>query len=242
MSHAHDKALAGTPAVVVPADCPACETPAPRFFLRADARDYWRCSACEATFLDPAMLPDRAAEQAEYRLHRNDPDDAAYRQFLHRLAAPLLERLPPARRGLDFGCGPGPALAAMLREAGHSMALYDPFFCDDRGVLDDRYDFISCSETIEHFHRPAAEFRRFDRMLVPGGWLALMTSFQNDDAKFANWHYRRDPTHVVFFREATLRYLARQFGWHCEIPARNIALLQKPERMVSWPATQATER
>lgn len=233
MNHAYDKAPAGIPPATVPADCPACETPAPVFFQRVDARDYWRCNRCEATFLDPAALPDRATELAQYRLHQNDPHDEAYRQFLRRLTVPLLERLPPACHGLDFGCGPGPALAAMLREAGHSMALYDPFFCCDPGVLEERYDFISCSETIEHFHRPAAEFRRFDRMLLPGGWLALMTTFQTDDAQFANWHYRRDPTHVVFYREATFRCLARQLGWRCEIPVSNVALLRKPERMAS---------
>ncbi|MFU8814878.1 MAG: class I SAM-dependent methyltransferase [Pseudomonadales bacterium] len=195
--------------------------------MRVDARDYWRCPVCEATFLDPARRPDRAAELAEYQLHCNAPDDAGYRRFLQRLAAPLLERLAPARHGLDYGCGPVPVLAAMLRAAGHTMAVYDPFFCADPAALTGRYDFITCSEVVEHFHRPAEEFARLDRLLAPGGWLALMTNFQTDDARFANWHYRRDPTHVVFYREATFHHLAWRHGWVCEIPARNVALLQK---------------
>lgn len=210
------------------AGCPVCTGATTHCFVRVEDRDYWRCADCLATFLDPAQLPDAAAELAHYRLHRNDPDDPGYRGFLGRLAEPLLARLLPGARGLDYGCGPGPALAAMLRDAGHPVAVYDPFFAPDERALRGHYDFITCTEAIEHFHRPVREFARLDALLAPGGWLGLMTEFQTDDARFAGWHYRRDPTHVVFYREQTLRHLAARWGWHCEIPRPNVALLRKP--------------
>src|SRR5690606_20429248 len=153
--------------------------------------------------LDPAQLPDSATELAHYRLHRNDPRDPGYRGFLARLAEPLRARLAPGACGLEYGCGPGPALAALPREAGAPMAVYAPFFAPHAAVLEVRYDFITCTEAIEHFHRPAREFGRLDRLLRPGGWLGLMTEFQEGDERFARWHYRRDPTHVVFYREDT---------------------------------------
>jgi len=168
-------------------------------------------------------------EHARYRQHRNDPDDKNYRRFLSKLAGPLLQRLPLRAKGLDYGCGPGPALACMLREAGHYVRLFDPLFYPDPEPLEDLYDFIVCAEVIEHFYRPAEEFAHLNRMLRPGGWLALMTCFQTDDNRFATWHYRRDPTHVVFFREATLRYIAHRFRWRCEIPIKDVALMQKPD-------------
>jgi len=208
--------------------CPVCRVGPCTAFLRVEGRDYWRCGHCEATFLDPAQLPGRALEHAEYRLHRNAVDDPGYRRFLSRLADPLLERLAPGCAGLDYGCGPGPALAAMLSEAGQRMAIYDPLFFADPAVLEGRYHFITCTEVVEHFHRPAVEFARFDRLLEPGGWLAIMTTFQTDDRAFAQWHYRREPTHVVFYREATFHAIARQFGWVCEVPCANVALLRKP--------------
>ncbi|MBE0548141.1 MAG: class I SAM-dependent methyltransferase [Rubrivivax sp.] len=208
--------------------CPACEVAAARHFKRVDARDYWRCDTCEATFLDPGQRLDADAERTYYRSHHNDPADPSYRQFLARLARPLLERLLPAQHGLDYGCGPGPALAAMLREAGHTVALYDPLFFNDPGVLSRRYAFITCTEVVEHFYEPAQEFRRLDSWLEPGGVLAVMTGFLADDARFADWHYRRDPTHVVFYREATFHHLASRHGWRCEIPCPNVALLFKP--------------
>lgn len=201
-----------------------------RPFVRADGRDYWRCEQCMATFLDPALRPDAATERGQYTLHRNDPEDSRYRGFLARLAEPLLERLPPRQYGLDYGCGPGPALAAMLSEAGHRVALYDPFFRPDAAVLERRYDFVTCTEVWEHFHRPAAEFRRLHALLEPGGWLGVMTRLQTDDSRFADWHYRRDPTHVVFYRAATLHDIARRFGWQCEILAPDTALFRRAPR------------
>lgn len=138
-------------------------------------------------------------------------------------------RLPPQGSGLEFGCGPGPALAAMLREAGHEVALYDVFFAPDQAVLQRQYDFVSCTEVAEHFHDSAAEFRLFDKLLKPGGWLGLMTGMLAEGIDFSSWHYRRDPTHVVFYQRTTLRYLAHQYGWRCEFPGQDVALMRKPD-------------
>lgn len=193
-----------------------------------DERRYWACGDCAARFLDPRHHPLREAEYRHYLHHNNDVADAGYRRFLSKLAAPLLERLAPGLDGLDYGCGPGPALALMLREAGHRMTLYDPFFHPNPAALHSRYDFVTCSETAEHFHRPADEFDRLNRLLRPGGWLAVMTCFQTDDARFAHWHYRHDPTHVVFYREETMRHLASSRGWSCTIPVKDVALMRKP--------------
>ncbi len=207
--------------------CPVCEQFECRRFERVAERWYWRCERCQATFLDPSMLPPPERELSEYLLHQNDPADAGYRQFLQRLVTPLLERLPPASHGLDYGCGPGPALAAMLKEAGHHAALYDPFFHPDATVLEQQYDFIACAEVIEHFHRPSREFTKLDAILKPGGILGVMTRFLTDDTVFSQWHYRRDPTHVTFYREETFQWIAARYDWHCDIPCANVAVMTK---------------
>jgi len=193
-------------------------------------RAYWRCGLCQARFLDPGARPSRKEEYARYCAHENHPEDPGYRGFLWKLAEPLLARLPAGAQGLDYGCGPGPALAAMLREAGHAIALYDPFFQPDPAPLAATYDFVTCTETAEHFHDPGDEFDRLMHLVRPGGWLAVQTCFQRDDSRFRDWHYRRDPTHVVFYREATLAYLARVRGWSCLFPVKDVALMQRPLR------------
>lgn len=208
--------------------CPVCEAPRARFFVRVDDRDYWRCETCVATFLSPAQRPGRERERREYDLHRNRPDDAGYRTFLNRLAEPLTPRLRAGAAGLDYGCGPGPALAVMLREAGFEVETWDPLYDPRAEALERRYAFVTCTEVVEHMHHPAVEFRRLDRLLDPGGWLGIMTRFQSDDTRFANWHYRRDPTHVVFYREATLRHIARRFGFSFHAPSAGVALMRKP--------------
>ncbi len=207
--------------------CPVCRSDKLQFFCEIDEKLYHRCQICSARFLDAKHFLSFEEERAHYETHENDVNDAGYRAFLSRLADPLLKKLPEKQCGLDYGCGPGPALATMLREAGHEVALYDPYYVDDKTVLERAYNFITCTEVVEHFHNPAKEFARLDKLLKPRGWLAIMTCFQTDDARFANWRYRKDPTHVVFFKEETFRTLAKHWGWYCEIPAKDIVLLQK---------------
>ena len=211
-----------------PSHCPVCTGPDISPFQTIDARAYWACATCEARFLARRHFLSRGEELATYLQHENHPDDPQYRSFLSKLADPLLARLPPGARGLDYGCGPGPALAEMLCEAGHEVALYDPFFAPDPSPLSATYDLITCTETVEHFHTPHAEFARLRALLRPGGWLAVMTCFQTDDARFADWHYRKDLTHVVFYRAGTFQYLARAWGWGCEVPVKDVALMQRP--------------
>ncbi|WP_339834122.1 class I SAM-dependent methyltransferase [uncultured Parvibaculum sp.] len=210
-----------------PETCPVCRAPAPQPFMDVGPQHYLMCAHCDARFLDPAQLPPPQVERAHYLTHENDPADPRYRNFLSKLATPLLARLAPTSSGLDYGCGPGPALAAMLREAGHETALYDPFFHADESALARSYDFIACTETAEHFHRPVDEFDRLDALLRPGGWLGVMTAFRPEDDAFATWHYRKDPTHVVFYNEKTLRTVAHAHNWTCEFPAPDVALMRK---------------
>lgn len=210
-------------------DCPVCRASASRPFSHVGGRDYWRCDACFATFLDARQRPTPEEALTHYRQHENDPDDPRYRRFLGRLADPLLTKLSPGMAGLDYGCGPGPALAAMLGEAGIDMALYDPFFAPNDDVLHGHYDVVTLSEVAEHLFEPADVFDRLADLLKPGGWLGVMTCFQTDDRRFAAWHYRRDPTHVVFYRAETFEVIAGQRGWDLKIPEKDVVFLNKPE-------------
>lgn len=178
-----------------------------------------------------ADLPDPTVEAAQYRLHRKDAADPAYRGFVGRLTAPLLGVLRPGDHGLDYGCGHGPAGSALLRDAGMTMTLYDPLFTPDETILLRRYDFILCCEVAEYFCAPADEFDRLGSLLEPGGWLAVMTGFAAVGRDFAHWHYRRDPTHVVFYRQASFARIASDRGWSAVFPAPDVVLLRMPRRI-----------
>jgi len=207
--------------------CPLCSSPDTRPLARAYGRDFVDCATCGLAFVDPAQHPAADEERARYQLHRNDPADAGYREFLSRLLDPLLERVPPGAEGLDYGSGPGPTLSRMLTEAGRPTADYDPYFAPGEHALARTYDFVTCTETVEHFFDPAAEFERLDRLLRPGGWLGVMTTLRDDARAFADWWYVRDPTHVCFYAPRTMEWIARAHAWRVELPRPNVALFRK---------------
>lgn len=190
-------------------------------------RQYWQCERCGGTFATLESLPSHELEQEQYNLHENDPADPNYRRFVAHLVDPLITRLPEGAEGLDYGCGDGPAGAALLTEAGFVVRCYDPFFANDISALERQYDFIFCCEVVEHFHNPARDFHKLDGLLKPGGILAVMTAMEYPDLNFDTWHYRRDPTHVAFYRPDTMLQIGWDHDWQTVLPARNVALFTK---------------
>lgn len=160
-------------------------------------------------------MPTKEQEINRYRQHANDPNDIGYRNFLGHLVNPLLTKLSPTSRGLDFGCGPTKTIEAVFREQNISCVSYDPYFFCENKLLEETYDFIACSEVAEHFFSPHREFKKLKLMLKPKGWLGLMTQSPPED--FKNWWYHRDPTHVVFYPLETLQWIADKFQYkiHC---------------------------
>lgn len=207
-------------------DCPLCTHPA-ALVAEDRRRRYFQCPACALIFADPASHLDAAAERAVYDLHRNDPADAGYRRFLDRLATPLLTRLRPGMQGLDYGCGPGPTLAAMLTQAGMAMTDYDPIYAPDPAALARAYDFVTCTEVVEHFRHPAQDWAQLVALLRPGGWLGVMTQLVISRERFRQWQYKNDPTHVAFYSPATFAWIGAQFGLDVERADAAVMLLRK---------------
>lgn len=209
--------------------CPLCG--APTLALPDATREpprYFRCPDCALIHLGAAHRLSRDDERSRYLLHENDGNDSGYVNFLKRLADPMMERLRPAARGLDFGCGTAPVLSEMLTAAGFPCDAYDPFFAPDESLLDKHYDFVSCSEVVEHAHEPDRMFATLRQMLSPGGILGVMTMFHPGEAAFADWWYRRDPTHVCFYEEATMRWIGERYGLLTDFPAPNVTIFTAP--------------
>ncbi len=208
--------------------CSLCAAPDVVDYWRDRRRSYRQCTRCRLVFVPPEHHLAPSAERAEYDLHQNNPDDPGYRRFLSRLAEPLLERLAENARGLDFGCGPGPALAGMLQEAGHEVSLFDVFYAPDPAVFQRQYDFVTATEVVEHLARPGEELARLWSLLRPGGWLGVMTKLVRDRDAFAGWHYKNDPTHISFFSIATWRWWAAPVDAALTFLGDDVMLLQKP--------------
>lgn len=171
-------------------------------------REYWQCDQCELIFVPAEFQLDAAAEKAIYDYHQNDPADAGYRAFLSQTLNPLVERLPAAAEGLDFGSGPGPTLSLMLEEAGFSCAVYDIYYANEPARLARSYDFITCTEVLEHLAQPRQILEQLVAMLRPQGLLAIMTKSTDTATDFANWSYRQDATHITFYGSKTFAWIA----------------------------------
>jgi hypothetical protein len=204
--------------------CPLCTASDVSVFHEDAQATYLRCDECALVYLHPDLRPTPLREVLRYQEHRNNFGDEQYARFLRRLADPLRERLTPGARGLDFGCGPQPVLGGLLSDAGYPTASYDPLFYPDSAILAHTYDFVTCSEVLEHVHDPRAVLEQFAHMLRNGGLLGVMTRFHGIEAPFATWWYRRDPTHVCFYSEATMRWIAGSHAWTVDFPAPHVSL------------------
>lgn len=190
---------------------------------------FYECPTCWLVVRDPDAWPTRTVERAYYRTHENDATDPGYRRFLAPAFTHIRASLQRGGRGLDFGCGPDSAIAAQAAEAGVPMAIFDPVFHPDEAVLhESHYDVISCTETVEHLHRPMEVMQQLERLLCPGGRLVIQTGFAPEAPAFAGWHYWRDPTHVIFFRAATFEWLAASRGWQVVEISAPVAVFGMP--------------
>jgi hypothetical protein len=177
--------------------------------------------------LDPIQFISSNKEKKHYLKHNNEINDTRYRTFLYNLIEPLKDKISINDMGLDYGCGYAPALADILRKDGFNVELYDPFFFKNENIFSRKFNFITCSEVVEHFFKPYEEFNKIDSLLATNSWLAIMTSFMTEDYLFENWHYRRDPTHVVFYKKITFKIIANQRDWKINFPSKNIVLFNK---------------
>ncbi|MFN3018828.1 class I SAM-dependent methyltransferase [Vibrio coralliilyticus] len=209
--------------------CPLCHNPELLHYFEDKRREYLQCAQCELVFVNPEQRLDAKAEKAHYDLHENDPNDAGYRTFLSRVADPILERIEPGSTGIDFGCGPGPTLSLMLQEQGHNVSLYDLYYHPNTEVLDRTYDFMTATEVIEHLYHPDQIWQQWLNLVKPGGWIGLMTKMVIDVEAFAKWHYKNDPTHVVFFSRNTFKYLAERDQLKLEFIGNDVILLRKAQ-------------
>jgi hypothetical protein len=191
--------------------CPLCQSIGADATAGADSRRYYRCRNCELIFVDVRDRISELEQRKHYLTHENGPHQAGYVAFLRRVIDPMLQHLDATMIGLDYGCGPGPAIAAILQPYSIGCTNYDPLFAND--PLTPPYDYIFATECFEHFEAPGEEIRRLHGLLRPGGHLGIMTEPWTELNAFANWHYTRDPTHIAFYHARTFEYLCTELGF-----------------------------
>ncbi len=208
--------------------CPLCLSVNSNDYFTDKKRSYKQCKNCSLVFVPKHYYLTTSQEKAVYDQHQNDLEDADYRLFLSRLFEPLQQHLSSCMKGLDFGCGPGPLLAHMFTEQGHQMNVFDVYYANTPESLQQPYDFITCTEVIEHLGKPGEVLEQLWQLIKPGGWLAIMTKMVINNDAFSDWHYKNDPTHICFYSQDTFRWLQDQLQCDLEFIGADVILMRKP--------------
>jgi 2-polyprenyl-3-methyl-5-hydroxy-6-metoxy-1,4-benzoquinol methylase len=116
----------------------------------------------------------------------------------------------------------------MLAEKSYVTDNYDIFYYTNQTPLQRIHDVITSTEVWEHFYHPHEEIEQLTKLLKPGGLLVVMTSAHQDLGHFQDWYYRRDPTHVIFFSEKTMRWVAKNFKLELVKAQSPYWIFQKP--------------
>ena len=194
-------------------DCPLCGTLSPEFYADpVSHKSYCLCPTCDLRFLDPSQRLTRVEEEARYRSHENNAEDPGYQKFTMPVID-LIRRRPPPLEVLDFGCGDGPVIPHLLKDSGYNVAVYDPFFRPDATVLARKFDIIAAVEVAEHLYDPQKVFSELRAKLKKGGELIVMTELFQSNTEFGSWYYRKDPTHVCLYSQATMNWVAEHIGF-----------------------------
>ncbi len=185
---------------------------------------FFKCSQCGLIFKDPTTYLNPSEEKERYNMHENNIEDPAYVKFLWPVVEQIKKLKSPLSQGLDYGCGPNPVLSQLLIRENYKMRSYDPYFFPmDLSALE-KLDFITCTEAAEHFYHPGHEFKKIFNLLKSNGTLVLMTDLFQKNMILKNWHYTRDPSHVCFFSEQSLFWLAEHHKMNVKIESSRLAI------------------
>jgi SAM-dependent methyltransferase len=188
--------------------------------------------------------PAPAAHRAFYGLYHDDSPLRALDPVSTVSADSLIEQLstlplPPRPRILDLGCGDGrhsltlckrlravvtgvdpdpAALRAARAAVRHPRIRFRRGSTTALPFARPRFHLVWCHDALVHAPRPAAAARDVARVLIPGGWLFLVTAFTTGPLAPGDWRRLRParlsraamhrPTLLAAFRRAGFRLTA----------------------------------
>ena len=191
-------------------NCPLCNSTA-SLFCDKPKHLFYKCNNCEGIFRPKHTFLTAEAEKEHYEKHNNDVFDKRYQAFVSPIVEAILHDFSPEAKGLDFGSGTGPVIAKMLTDKGFLVRNYDLFFANEPSLLNQKYNYVSCCEVMEHFHHPYQEFELLKNLLLPNGKLYCKTAVYYHQKPFENWYYKDDFTHVFIYQPKTLEWIKTEF-------------------------------
>lgn len=170
---------------------------------------YHHCRECDFIFADERFILSPDEEEKRYVHHNNTIENEGYvMMFKNFIKTAIADEFLTAEKILDFGCGPSPVFAEIMRQNGKTVDIFDPFYHKNDDIFNKAYDLITSTEVFEHVKYPLVSFQSLYKLIKTGGTLAIMTKFHSGIQDFENWWYRRDVTHISFFNTKTVQKVA----------------------------------
>ena len=207
-------------------NCPLCNSTS-TLFCEKTKHLFYKCNTCHGIFRPKHTFLTAEEEKAHYEKHNNDVFDERYQNFVSPIVNAVLQDLSSEAKGLDFGSGTGPVIAKMLTDKGYQVQNYDLFFAKEPSLLNQKYDYISCCEVMEHFHQPYKEFELLKSLLLPKGKLYCKTEVFNNQKPFENWYYKDDFTHVFIYQHKTLEWIKTKFHFSNLVIKEKLIVFEK---------------
>lgn len=194
--------------------CPLCSHTDSIVCDQDKLRTYYLCNKCSLIFVPRDVLIAEDQERIRYESHENLENDPNYQIYLGQVVNAIVPFLSKGSSGLDFGCGKTTLMSRLFLEQSFHVDSYDYFFLKDETIWEKKYDFIILSEVIEHLRDLKGTMQKLKLLLNSGGAIFIKTKFYPEDLKaFSSWFYKRDITHIQFFNDKSMHYLAQELSF-----------------------------
>ncbi len=201
--------------------CTLCGSQTSSFSV-VHTQEYYKCTHCHSILLHSSYFLTAIEEKQRYDIHNNDVHDVGYQKSVFPIVSSVTENHTKAHKGLDFGSGSGPVVTMLLRNQGFNVQTFDPFYDPNPLALKQKYDYIICSEVMEHFYIPAKEFKLLHSLLKTNGMLYCKTNLYDETTNFDTWWYKNDPTHVFFYTEKTIHWIKKKYNFREASITKNV--------------------
>ena len=215
--------------------CPVCHCLELKkiFHQNHHNRDFYQCLVCDLRFVPREQILKKEVEKSRYENHKNTERSIGYEKFLRRLINPIKANFTYDDLGLDFGSGPYPMLQLLMKEDGFkNIDIYDPFFAPDDNVFNKKYDFITLCEVFEHMEDPISDLSKILDLLSSNSLLIISTGIFEKNLIFDSWYYIKDETHINFFSNECLHWIALKLNLEIEILEKDLVIIRKNKRLL----------
>ncbi len=190
--------------------CKICQGNTVKIEIVKTLKIYHRCTTCDYISLDEKFHLKDVDEKKHYDNHHNNLQSLGYVKMFENL---IDEYIAPYENNintvLDFGCGEGAVLPALLEKRDLTCDRYDLFYFPKKIYETKKYSMIVSTEVFEHLSQPLEVMQKLVSHLKEDGYLLLMSSFHPcSDEEFIKWFYIQDSTHIGFFSIKTFEYIA----------------------------------